>query len=112
MARPLDPIGVVEPPAAHIGKVSLPATRRAIAAASGHRIDDQAQTCCCQRSTHMSSAHPPHLSTAAAHPAPEPHGEEPPPIAARSRWCRCRACAEARALPALPNPGVGGTRID
>src|ERR1700757_2365908 len=24
-------------------------------------------------------------------PAPEPHCEEPPPIAARSRWCRCRA---------------------
>ena len=29
------------------------------------------------------AAHPPRLSTAAAHPAPEPHGEEPPPIAAR-----------------------------
>jgi hypothetical protein len=34
------------------------------------------------------AARPPRLSTAAAHPAPEPHGEEPPPIAARSRWRR------------------------
>jgi hypothetical protein len=25
-------------------------------------------------------------------PAPEPHGAEPPPIAARSRWSRCRTC--------------------
>jgi hypothetical protein len=31
------------------------------------------------------AAHPPRLSTAAAHPAPEPRGEAPPPIAARSR---------------------------
>jgi hypothetical protein len=41
-------------------------------------------------------AHPPRLSTAAAHSAPEPHDGEPPPIAARSRWFRCRACAEPR----------------
>jgi hypothetical protein len=34
------------------------------------------------------------LSTAAARPAPESHGEEPPPTAARSRWSRCRASAE------------------
>jgi hypothetical protein len=31
------------------------------------------------------AADPPRLSTATAHPAPEPHGEEPPLIAARSR---------------------------
>ncbi len=31
-------------------------------------------------------------------PAPEPHGEEPPPIAARSRWSRCRACADRRSV--------------
>jgi hypothetical protein len=42
------------------------------------------------------AAHPPRLSTAAAHPAPEPHREEPPPTAARNRWSRCRACAERR----------------
>jgi integrase len=24
------------------------------------------------------------------------HGEESPPIEARRRWCRCRACAEPR----------------
>src|SRR6201996_9174535 len=38
------------------------------------------------------ATHPPRLSTAADHPASEPHSEEPPPIAARSRWSRCRAC--------------------
>ena len=32
--------------------------------------------------------------TAAARHALEPHGAAPPPIAARSRWCRCRAFAE------------------
>jgi hypothetical protein len=37
------------------------------------------------------AAHPPRLSIAAAHHAPEPHGEAPSPIAARSRWSRCRA---------------------
>src|ERR1700755_893170 len=31
------------------------------------------------------AAHPPRLSTAAVPPAPEPHGEAPPPIAARHR---------------------------
>jgi hypothetical protein len=40
------------------------------------------------------AAHPPRLSTAAAHPDPEPHGEEPSRIAARRRWSRCRARAE------------------
>ena len=29
--------------------------------------------------------------TAAGRPAPEPHGEKPPPIATRRRWSRCRA---------------------
>ena len=33
---------------------------------------------------------PPRLPRVADRPAPEPHGEEPPPIAARSRWSRCR----------------------
>jgi pimeloyl-ACP methyl ester carboxylesterase len=42
------------------------------------------------------AAHPPRPSTAAAHPAPKPHGEEPPPSATRSRWCRCRTRAEPR----------------
>ena len=42
------------------------------------------------------TAHPPRLSTAAAHPPPDPHCEEPPPTAAQNRWCRCRACAERR----------------
>ena len=40
------------------------------------------------------AAHPPRLSTAAGHPAREPHREEAPLIAARSRWSRCRARAE------------------
>lgn len=44
-------------------------------------------------------AHPQRLSTAAGHPAPELHGGEPPPVAARSRWSRCRACAERRSAP-------------
>jgi hypothetical protein len=39
-------------------------------------------------------AYPRLLSTAAAHQAPEPRGEEPPPTAARRRWSRCRACAK------------------
>jgi hypothetical protein len=38
--------------------------------------------------------HPLRLAMAAAQPAPEPHGEELPPIAARSRWSRCLSCAE------------------
>jgi hypothetical protein len=40
------------------------------------------------------AAHPPRLSTAAAHPAPKPHIEEPRPIAIRCRWSRCCECAE------------------
>jgi hypothetical protein len=39
--------------------------------------------------------HPPRLSTAAAHPAPEPHGEEPLPVTARSRWSPGRAWRQA-----------------
>ena len=45
------------------------------------------------------AAHPPRLPTAAAHPAPEPQNEEPPPAAARRRWSRCRA-------PGNPNDSV------
>jgi hypothetical protein len=33
---------------------------------------------------------------AAAHHAPEPYGEQPPPIEARSRYSRCLACGRAR----------------
>src|ERR1700757_4328692 len=35
------------------------------------------------------------------HHAPEPHGEESPPIAARRRWRRCRAWADFRSARGL-----------
>src|ERR1700745_208467 len=37
-----------------------------------------------------------HPYGAPARPAPALHGEEPPPIAARSRWFGLRTCAETR----------------
>jgi len=41
------------------------------------------------------AVHPPRLSAAAGRPVRVPHGEQPPPFAARSRWFRCHAaCAE------------------
>jgi len=41
------------------------------------------------------TTHSPRVSVAAAQRAPEPHGEEQPPIAVRRRGFRCRARAGA-----------------